>query len=284
MTSLTKLTKEILKHRGLNPKKYFSQNFLVDKGVYDSVVNAGNISRDDYVIEIGPGLGFLTTELTKKAKQVVAIEIDTELAKGLEDLEAVADNLSVINDDILKLDLNKLPEFTSKTKYKVIANIPYHLTSKIFKLFLTQKHKPESMVLLVQKEVAERVIAQAGQHSRLSLSIQLYSQPQLVRLVSKASFYPQPKVDSAILLMESTDKYIKKLDNEDLFWSVIRAAFTGKRKKMSNTLSTTFKVEKSYFETKMQDCNIELGSRPQHLTIDQWIEFVNILNKDGLIK
>lgn len=280
MTSLTQLTKEILKYRGSSPKKYFSQNFLVDRGAYASVVEAGDISRDDYVIEVGPGLGFLTSELAKQAGYVTAVEIDEEMAEGLADMEAVSDNLSIVQGDILKIDKEDLPNFKKDTQYKVIANIPYHLTSKIFKLFLSCDHKPSRMVLLVQKEVAERVVAQTGDHTRLSLSIQLYSRPKIVRTVSKSSFYPQPKVDSAILMMEIDDSHIKHLKNEELFWRVVRIAFTGKRKKLINTLSNGLEVEKSYILDKLEQCSIETGSRPQHLSIDQWICFVNLLNDD----
>ncbi len=280
MTSLTKLTKEILKHRGVSPKKYFSQNFLVDRGVYASVVEAGDISHNDYVIEIGPGLGFLTSELAKSAGYVASVEIDKEMANGLADMEAITENLSIVHSDILDVDIENLPNFNKDTQYKVIANIPYHLTSKIFKLFLSRNHKPSCMVLLVQKEVAERVVARAGNHTRLSLSVQLYSRPKIIRTVSKSSFYPQPKVDSAILMMKSDESYIKQLKNEDLFWRVVRIAFTSKRKKLVNTLSNGLDVEKAYIIDKLEQCSIDVGSRPQHLSIGQWICFVNLLNND----
>ncbi len=280
MTSLTQLTKEILKHRGSSPKKYFSQNFLVDRGVYTSIIQAGDISYNDYVIEIGPGLGFLTSELAKSAGYVVSVEIDEEMAIGLADMEAITDNLSIMHGDILKVDIENLPNFNKDTQYKVIANIPYHLTSKIFKLFLSRNHRPLCMVLLVQKEVAERVVARTGNHTRLSLSIQLYSRPKIIRTVSKSSFYPQPKVDSAILMMESDNSHIKQLKNEELFWRVVRIAFTSKRKKLVNTLSNGLDVEKDYVIDKLEQCSIKIDSRPQHLSIDQWICFVNLLNND----
>ena len=280
MTSLTQLTKEILKHRGASPKKYFSQNFLVDRGVYDSIIQAGNVSEDDYVIEIGPGLGFLTSELTKTAGQVVAVEIDRDLAAGLADMEAISDNLAIVNEDIMEIDLEDLPNFTKDVDYKVIANIPYHLTSKIFKLFLARNHRPTRMVLLVQKEVAERVIATTGDHTRLSLSVQLYSRPKIIRTVSKSSFYPQPKVDSAVLMMEIDDSYINRLNNEKLFWQIVRIVFTGKRKKIINTLTNSLEHDKDYFLERLKQCSIDPSSRPQHLSIDQWIDFVNLLNSD----
>ena len=280
MPSLTQLTKEILKHRGASPKKYFSQNFLVDKGVYSSIIEAANISDQDYVIEIGPGLGFLTSELAKKAGQVTAIEIDEDLARGLADMEAISNNLSIVQGDVMQIDLDDLPDFKKAKSYKVVANIPYHLTSKIFKLFLARDHKPSRMVLLVQKEVAERVVADTGDHTRLSLSIQLYSKPKVIRTVSKSSFYPQPKVDSAILMMEADDKYITRLNNEKLFWQVVKIAFTGKRKKILNTLSNGLDQDKTYLADKLEECSIDPNSRPQHLSIDQWICFINLLDAD----
>lgn len=269
MILLTKLTKEVLKAQGLSPKKYLSQNFLVDRGVYSRIIKAADLEKKDQVIEIGPGLGFLTNELVKEAGKVWAIEIDGGLAAALKSFESLASNLCVLNQDILKTDLAKLPDFKLNKPYKVVANIPYHLTAKILKKFLTASEKPHSLVFLVQKEVAERVLAKAGDHSLLSLSVQFYGQPSIVSKVSKKSFYPAPKVDSAILKIVLSDQKAEP-NLEKKFWQLAKIGFSAKRKKLISNLSAGLKMERASLEKIFNELQIKEGDRAQHLSLEQW--------------
>lgn len=201
-----------LKLNGLYTKHALGQNFLVDREVLDKIIETAEIEPDDLVIEVGPGVGTLTRELVKEAGEVRTVELDNKLAKLLGQLfhcsivslsggksnEAMkqCNNLEIISADILKLNINEL---VGNEKYKVVANIPYYITSKILNFFLTAEKKPESITLLVQKEVAERICAKPGQMSVLAISVQAYAEPEIIEIVKASSFFPAPKVDSAVL-------------------------------------------------------------------------------------
>lgn len=274
--SLKKLAQDILKSHGLSPKKHFSQNFLIDQDVYSDIVRAADITLADQIIEIGPGLGFLTTELIERAGRVVAVEIDEILAGLLRGTEILSSNLTVINNDILRVDLESLPTLDISKGYKVVANIPYHITAKILRFFLTQEHKPTQLVLLVQREVAERITASAGQHSLLSVSVQVYGTPQIVRIVPKSAFYPAPKVDSAIMSITLDQSYVQEVD-EKLFWQVLKSAFMAKRKKLVTTLSKHFDIDKSILIAYLDSQGLPEGSRPQHLHVEDWVALTQFL-------
>jgi len=278
MLSLTKLTKEILKAHNLEPKKYLSQNFLVDRGVYKKIIKAAELNTQDQVIEIGPGLGFLTNELVKSSGKVWAIEIDEGLAMALHALESVTPNLKVVNKDILQIKWQDLFDFEPNMAYKVVANIPYHLTAKIIKKFLTDEFKPQRMVLLVQKEVAERILASAGSHSLLSLSVQFYGRPEIVSLVNKRSFYPVPQVDSAIIKIDLLPNRIGTKE-EEIFWRIAKIGFSAKRKKLINNLAAGLAIDKSDLEKIFMDLSLKEGTRAQHLTLQEWRDLVQRLHK-----
>ncbi len=276
MISLTKLTKEILKAHNLEPKKYLSQNFLVDRGVYNKIIAAAELEKTDQIIEIGPGLGFLTNELAKAAGQIWAIEIDKGLASALRSVEAVTPNLKIINKDIMRVKLVDLPEFDIKRPYKVVANIPYHLTAKIIKKYLSDRLKPQRLVILVQKEVADRILATAGKHSLLSLSVQYYGTPRLISYVNKKSFYPAPKVDSAIIVIDIFEKDID-LKEEKKFWQLVRIGFSAKRKKLISNLSAGLGIDKKKLADIFSRIGIQSGARAQHLSLAQWLELSQLI-------
>ncbi len=255
-------------------KKHLGQNFLTSKDVVNKIVKSAKITNKDTVLEIGPGLGILTIELAKHAKKVISIELDTSiiptLKKNLENELSEKDlrKITILNEDALK--------FTANTKtvgesYKIVANIPYYITSPLISHFLTSAHPPKSTTILVQKEVAIKICAQTAQfpkemHSILSLATQIYAKPNFEFTVLAGSFSPAPKVDSAVIHLETHKKTLYK--NPDAILSLAKRAFTGKRKKLSNTLRSHL--------AQLKKLNLQ-DSRPERLTLKQWQNLVDHL-------
>ena len=280
--------KKILKEKDLKVLKSLGQNFLIDEKVLAEIIQTSELSKNDLVLEIGPGLGTLTNELVKECRTVVAIEKDkkmAELIKEKNELEATFANvasssfLKIINGDILKINLNEIiHKYSENKKYKLVSNIPYYITSPVIKLFLENSIQPELIVLLVQKEVAERICAKPGKLSVLALSVQIYGEPEIINYVDKASFYPKPKVDSAILKIrnikkEFSDEYYKKL------FKIIKIGFSSKRKKLSNNLSVGLHVDKRESESILQKAEINLNTRAQELSLEEWKKLIQKFDK-----
>lgn len=253
--------KEILKKYGIKPSKRLGQNFLIDKGVLEKIIEAAKLSADDIVLEIGPGLGVLTIELAKRVKKVIAIEKDERMCKILRENLKDYKNVEIVNEDILKISNDKIqmPNEIQSSNYKLVANLPYYITSPVIKKFLETENKPELMVLMVQKEVAQRITAQPGNMSLLSVAVQFYADAKIIDYVSKKSFYPQPKVDSAIIKI--VPKPIPKINTEK-FFNLVRKGFSSKRKMLKNNLG------------------IDIGSkaRAQELSIDDWLNLFHKIN------
>lgn len=232
------------------PKKSLGQNFLHDRNVLAAIIQTANISSEDHIIEIGPGLGILTQELAKKAKQVTSIELDQRLIPHLQKI--LPKNVELIHADALKFTPPDSP-------YKVVANIPYYITSPLINHFLQTPHKPESMTLLVQYEVAQKICQLEPDMSVLSLEVALFGQTKMMKKVSRAAFKPQPKVDSAILHITVKpwcgDSEAKKI------LTLAKKAFSQGRKKLSNTLKE--------YKTQLTHLHLE-NKRPQHLSITDW--------------
>ena len=271
MLSKTEI-KKILKEQDLKALKSLGQNFLIDEKVLGKIIQASKLDKNDLVLEIGPGLGTLTNELIKKCGTVVAVEKDKKITGLIKE----KNNLKIINDDILKINLNELIKKSSKNKkYKLISNIPYYITSPVIKLFLENSIQPELIVLLVQKEVAERICAKPGKLSVLALSVQTYGEPEIVSYVDKSSFYPEPKVDSAILKIKNikkdfSDEYYKKL------FKLIKIGFSSKRKKLINNLSSGLQIDKKESENILQKAKINPNARAQELSLEKWNKLVNL--------
>ena len=246
-------------HFKFKPKKSLGQNFLVDENVLGEIVAVAELKNTDTVLEVGPGLGVLTKELIKRAGKVIAVEKDIRLSEDLNSKSEIRNpNLQIINQDILRFHLDKyIPG-----QYKVVANIPYYLTSKLFQYFLEQKNKPTLMVLMVQKEVGERVVAKPGELSVLGISVQIYSDAEIVSYVSKQSFWPVPKVDSVVLKIVPKNKY-PEIDDQKKFFSIVKRAFTGKRKQIKNTIGDIEILNKA---------GIDPTLRPQDLSLEDWIK------------
>ncbi len=262
--------KELLAKYQAKPSKGLGQNFLVDQNVLNKIVAVSNIQPDDIIIEVGPGLGTLTKELAQKAKQVFAVEKDETMIEVLKETLADFKNVQVINGDILKLDLSP---YILKGEYKVVANIPYYLTSPLIRKFLESEKQPQEMVLMLQKEVAKRICSKPPQMSLLAVSVQFYAKAHIEANVSKNCFWPAPKVDSAIIKIIPTEKqYILP----DLFFQVVKAGFVQPRKQLVNNLTTLnspdgVKLTKEQISSWLLENKIKPSQRSETLNISDWV-------------
>ncbi len=257
-------TKYLLKIHKLKPHKSKSQHFLISEKVYQQIINAAELDKNDTVLEIGPGLGFLTTKLLEEVKQVVAVEIDESLFSVLEKLQLLYDNLKLVRQDVLKFDESKLP-----VDYKIVANIPYHLTGQIIRKFLPSLNPPRLMVVLVQKEVAERICTSAGNYSLLSLAVQYYGQPQIIKQVKRTQFYPPPQVDSVILKIANI-KQPTDLEFDKKFWQIVRIGFSSKRKTLAHNLAAGLQRDKNEVKDILVNLGLSPTARAQELDLPKW--------------
>jgi len=246
------------------PKKSLGQHWLKDRDVLNDIADEADISADDTVLEIGPGLGTLTSELLRRSKRVVAVELDRDLARKLPG-QFPGKPLEVYNQDILSFDLRVLPE-----EYVVVANVPYYITSKIVKLLTTAENKPRTIVLLIQKEVAVRMAAEAGEMSILAVSSQIYANVRLGSVVPAEMFTPPPKVDSQVVILEMREKPLVSEENEKLFFRVVKAGFSAKRKKLRTSISSGLHISKAEGEALLTKAGVSPESRAQDLSLDDW--------------
>ena len=248
----------------MTPKKSLGQHWLHDLDVLQAMCDAGEVSKDDTVVEIGPGLGTLTELLVEQAKEVVAVEYDKELFVGLRK-SMVRKNLDIVNDDCLTFDYSKMP-----AGYKVVANIPYYLTSNLLRVLSESPNPPAVIALLIQKEVAERVAAKPGDMSILSVTTQYYYQASLDMVVPAELFTPPPKVDSQIIkLVRRATPLFGDLDVPQYF-RLVKAGFAQRRKKLRSSLSAGLHIEKSEVEKLLDQAGIDPNARPQELSLEQW--------------
>ena len=236
--SLAYKTKKIVEKYGFSFKKNFGQNFLVDERVLGKIVSSAEISKDDVVIEVGPGIGTLTQALAKEAYKVVAVEIDTTLVPILGELLSDFDNIEIINEDILKVDVNAIAEKYPDKKIKMVANLPYYITTPIIMNVLENHIPVESITVMIQKEVDYRMKAQPStkDYGSLSLAVQYYCEPYLVANVPQNCFMPRPNVDSAVIKLTVMDKPKVQVNNEKFMFEFIKAAFSQRRKTLVNCI------------------------------------------------
>jgi len=270
--------KFLLNKYKLTPNKIRGQNFLISDEVLETIISKSNISDKDLILEVGPGLGALTQKLADTCYQLVAFEIDKNLKKPLDKSLEVNNNLEIIWQDILSLDDKQWEDILAKyhrQDYKVVANIPYYLTGKFVQKFITAKHKPLSMTLMVQEEVAKRVVDDKKQ-SLLSLSVSFYAQAQIISRVLRNNFYPQPKVDSAILYIYDIKNWPHQVD-ERKTWQLIKRGFAYKRKKLFNNLLTDPNIDKSKLKSIFEKNHLDLNIRAEKLSPDDWIKLAKSL-------
>ena len=247
-------------------KKSLGQNFLTDESIAKKIAESASISENDNVLEIGPGEGILTKHLADSGAHILAIEIDQRLIGSL---QKNFENIEIINDDILKIDLPRLIEENNFQNYKVVANLPYYITSKIIRLLLETKYPPSVMTLMVQKEVGERIVALDGKESILSISVKFYAEPEILFEVPRENFEPAPKVDSAVIRIKRK-KEIPDVDTKK-FFSLIRAGFSAKRKMLANNLSSNFKIPKETVLETTKKAGLDPAIRAEKLGMEDWI-------------
>lgn len=264
-----------MKLAGIKPNKGLGQHFLVDKPSLEAIVDAAAVTKDDTVLEIGPGLGVMTRPLTRQAGRVIAVETDHILADLLR--RDAPDNLEVVEQDILDFDLHQLP-----AGYKVIANIPYYLTSKIFRLLVESPNPPSVMSMLIQKEVAERITAVPGKLSILALSVQYYGHPELVRVVERHKFWPPPDVDSAVLRVTFTGP-VFPADPHKLF-RLIKAGYGEKRKQLKNALAGGLNLSSDFTVELIAKSKIAPNARAQELDLAAWHRLYDQATKRDLLR
>lgn len=273
-----KVIKSLFKKYSLWPKKRFGQHFLVDKKVLRKIVQAADLKPKDVVLEIGPGIGNLTQELAKRAKKVITVEKDQKMTEVLKKILKNFKNIKIIQGDILKFEIRNQkspkPKIQISKKYKLVANLPYYIATIVIRKFLEAKYPPKEMILMVQKEVAQRISAKPPDMNLLAVSVQLYAKPKIISYLSKKSFWPQPKVDSAIIKI--TPNYtnytmVKRLEFGDLFFMVVKAGFSQPRKQLINNLSRGLKIAKEKIKIWLLKNKIQPNQRPETLSIENWL-------------
>jgi len=258
---------DLLKKYGLRPSKGLGQNFLVDENALRKVTGAAEIQEGDVVMEVGPGLGSLTRYLAAAARRVIAVELDERLLPALHETLAPFDNVEIVIGDILELDPVRLVD---QSAYKVVANIPYYITSALICHLLEAKIQPERIVLTVQREVATRITAQPPKMNLLALSVQVYGVPQIAAKIPAGAFYPPPKVDSAVVRVDLLPEPRIPSSLLPLFFRLVKAGFSQKRKTLRNTLSAGMHWDKVQAETLLLAAGIDPQRRAQTLSLDEW--------------
>ncbi len=251
--------------------KSLGQHWLRDRLALSHIADCAELNSDDTVLEIGPGLGTLTSELLRRSNKVMAVEFDSELARKLP-AQFPGTNLEVIQGDILKFDLSTLP-----IGYKVVANIPYYITSKIVQMLMTADNKPSITVLLVQKEVAQRLAAKPGKMSILAVSAQIFADVSLGEVVGAELFTPPPKVDSQVVILKTRKvPFLTNVDEAD-FFRVVKAGFSAKRKMLRSSLAGGLKLSKAEIEVILGKAGINPNDRAETLTLDDWLRLTRII-------
>jgi 16S rRNA (adenine1518-N6/adenine1519-N6)-dimethyltransferase len=274
--------KKSLHQSGLKAKKGLGQHFLVDGSVLDTIISAADISPKDFIIEVGPGLGILTSELAKKAGRVVAIELDTRLASQLKHKLSSLPNVTIINADILEVKISDL--IREESSYKVVANIPYYITSPILHYFVDASPKPSLMVVMVQKEVGEAIVAEPGEMTMLALSIQIYSKAKIISFVPSQSFYPPPKVDSVIVRFDMLPEPAVKVANISRFLTFVRCGFKSPRKQLRNSLAQGLTMKPAEIVPLLDKANIEPQRRPETLHLAEWQRLYEVALSSGMVQ
>ncbi len=256
---------------GSMPNKSLGQHWLHDREVLAHIADCAELNETDTVLEIGPGLGTLTSELLRRSQKVMAVEFDAELARKLPG-QFPGKNLEVIESDILSFDLSSLP-----AGYKVVANVPYYITSKIIQLLMTADNKPSASVLLVQKEVAQRLAAKPGDMSILAISAQLFADVTLGDVVPAEFFTPPPKVDSQVVILKTrTQPFLNDISEKE-FFRAVKAGFSAKRKKLRSSLAGGLNIDKDQAEILLANAAISPDARAESLSLDDWARLAAIL-------
>jgi len=268
-----RIIKKLCGEYGIRPSKDMGQNFLISQAILAKIVEAGELSSKDAVLEIGPGFGILTQELVARAGRVVSVEKDKRLAEYLSKEIGKLENLEIRNKDILRLKIEDL-RFQN---YKIISNLPYQITSPFLWKFLYEEDlKPGMMVLMIQKEVADKIVAKPGDKSLLTVLCQYYAECEIISVVKAGSFWPAPKVDSAIIKLKIKNEKLNI--NENLLFRIVKAGFSNKRKMLKNNLSSVLKISQDKVINSLKQIGLDEKIRAQELSIENWIELHRALS------
>jgi len=278
-------TKEILNKYPFVFRKKYGQNFLIDSHVLNKIIEGAEIGREDFVLEIGPGIGSLTQVLSREAKKVVAVEIDSQLIPILEDVLKECDNLEIIHGDILKTDIKKIIEEKNNNQpIKVVANLPYYITTPIIMMLLENKLPVSSITVMIQKEVADRLIARPGtkDYGAITVAVNYYAVPYLVANVPRNCFIPRPNVDSAVIKLELRSEAAVEVKDEELFFKIVKAAFSQRRKKLMNNLISQEITDLSKDELALifSQLAFDENIRGEMLSIEDFARLTNALKKE----
>ncbi len=266
------IIKNLFKKYKIYPSKRLGQNFLIKTSVLEKTIEAAELSPGDIVLEIGPGIGNLSQEIAKRTKKLIAVEKDKKMVEILKETLKDFKNIEIIQGDILKTDVSSYK--LQATNYKLVANLPYYITSPVIRMFLESLNPPKLMVLMVQKEVAERICARPPKMNLLAVSVQFYGKPEIVSLVSKKSFWPSPKVDSAILRI--TQIHTDRKTDSRRFFKIVKAGFSHPRKQLVNNLLALdslngVKLDKASIKKWLEQNKIKPSQRAETLSIKNWI-------------
>ena len=268
-------TKFLMDKYNIHPNKNLGQNFLIDEGSLNKI--AENVSKEDTVVEIGPGLGTLTSILLEKAKKVISIELDPKMCEILKDRFKLYNNFELLNEDVLKIDFKELVKKEERSNFKVVANLPYYITTSIITKLIEEG--VSDITVLIQKEVADRICATPGEKEAGAITyfVNYYAEATIIGNVSKECFIPNPKVESAIVNIKLLDKKRVKVDNEEIFFKLIKENFTKRRKTILNSLSST--IEKEKLIQILKELNIPENVRGETLTLQDFANIANQYNK-----
>lgn len=262
-----KTIQEVFSRHHDRPKKGLGQNFLVSRQILTKILQAANIKQRDIILEIGPGIGTLTCELAKLSKKVIAVEKDPKMIDILQESVAGHNNVEGIQGDILKI----FPALPISTPYKVAANLPYYITSPVIRMLLEARRPPRKLILMVQKEVAQRICAAPPKMSLLAVSVQFYAKPKIVSYVSRTSFWPQPKVDSAIIKITPRRSAHDSARSSKPFFRIVKAGFSQPRKQIINNFIHAFGLDRTEIKKWLLNCKIDPSQRPQTLRLKDWM-------------
>jgi 16S rRNA (adenine1518-N6/adenine1519-N6)-dimethyltransferase len=276
--------KATLDARGLAPRKKWGQHFLTDTRLLESIADAAQVTRDDTVLEIGPGMGHLTRVLAQRAARVVAVEVDTGLTEKLRADFAAATNVAILQGDVLDAEpLEWIAQGVgagSPRPYKIVANLPYYITSAILRHVLETQHKPRVIVVLVQREVAQRIAAQPPEMSLLAVSVQFFAQPRVIRTIAAGAFYPRPQVDSAVVRLDVFETSPYAIEDQRRFFAIVRAGFGARRKQLRNALAHGLGLAAPIVVNALTRAEIDPMRRAETLTLEEWTRLDRAFNLD----
>ncbi len=275
LTNIRELRNFLYAHH-IRPNKAFGQNFLIDREVLLQIVEAAEIHAEDQVLELGAGTGVLTRELAKRARRVVAVELEREMLSLLAKTTRIYTNIEIMERNLLYVDPSEI--FGSES-YKLVANLPYYIASPTFRHFLESANPPHLFVVMVQYEVAQRIVAAPGDLSLLGVSVQFYGEPKIIAHVPARAFYPAPKVDSAILRIDLKDEVPLTPKQRDSFFRMVQAGFSERRKQLHNSLAHGLHCKNTDVQSWLQAANIDPSRRAETLSIEDWLRLWHEMEK-----